>query len=1221
MMAMILLMVWSDFDRPWKEEQREEMKWESNRVGIEAMVLETRTQQLRKDLEKARRAAEKAVAKRRDERKDLAEELNRAQGDWYQRDADYKKQKQYTAEAEYFVHEAQDAAERDRWLAILEDHRDFEHRLRDAEQEARERRDSLHARIDELDAAIAEAEASVLADGTDDEGRQRRGELKKLQLLEQRRTQTASYNPVREIPLLDFLAPPTKVEQVVLDNLVDNYEFATPKKVDRCGTCHIGATRVGFEPEKWPLEVLDEATPGPERVRRFEEGVYRFVQSLVDSIWPKVPASSRYPYEHGLLRDLEVHHETLSMLFADYDPETGEIGVDRKSGRKNWRRWVKSDKGWKSDPKGKSLADYYLAALQGMKRHWLTHPHSDLMVGPQSAHPYESFGCTTCHLGRGWSTDFGYAFHSPSLVRDDKLMTEERAKAQGFHLPASASMKLEEAMAMGNVAGGAATEGWTVDHGQAERWEHELGRTETKLHYWNWPQHAKQLVQASCLKCHKEGLYEPPPEEYANQRTGKPDPEVPVTVAYEDQAMATNPDAAAEPGRMLIPKDADPYDPESLRRGMDGFLRFGCYGCHKLDPEEYPLMKGQRAKQGPPLDPLASKTTREFALKWVRNPKDFREETRMPRFWGLSNNSHRFRFRFAQDGYQDVDGIAWGESEVYSIVEWMFEESASRSPALPAVDLSKGDAKRGEKIVAGDAVATEGLAKACVACHDVPITSPDVKVDFAGMKAWTDPKTGKVFGWGERMSRRQGPSLEGIGSKVKAEWLVAWLKDPRGYWHDTNMPNLRLTEQEALDVAAYLMTLKATAFDELDRTDPVEMNAGIVKRIAQELKVAEQAEPTPRALDIVERMSDRERTLYVGKKLFKHYGCFGCHQVETYKDATPIGTELTKWGSKVVERLLFNHVPIAQTRFDFAYWKLANPRIYDWGMPGADLPFDRLKMPRFGFTPEEAKDIATFLVGLVEDPIPAKSLFHPDPREKDLIAGRKVVDRYNCKGCHVIEGEGGDVWAAIDAKNDKVRPPNLVGQGGKTDPRWLFEFLKNPVPLRPFHSIRMPTFGLTDDEDRTLVAYFAALSRAPYPFEERAADSLQGPDYAAPKSVTLKDPADPTRTFTVTVKNPVEEARAMFQAYACKSCHSQDPAKKPLERAPDFLHSRRDGRLRGGWIPTWLWNPSQLLPGTAMPSFFGGGVAQETQFFDGNAERQIEALRDYILHHYQETDR
>ena len=394
---------------------------------------------------------------------------------------------------------------------------------------------------------------------------------------------------------------------------------------------------------------------------------------------------------------------------------------------------------------------------------------------------------------------------------------------------------------------------------------------------------------------------------------------------------------------MVFPNQS--HRQQFLERGLDNFVRFGCYGCHKVDAAVYPFMQGQRPKVGPPLDAVATKTTEAFLYKWIRNPKDFRPDTRMPRFWGLSNNSHDFRYRFADRGYDDVSGEAWANAEIHAIGRYILSVSKG-APEDEAVQL--GDPARGERIVVGDYEASQTLAKACIACHDVPIRTPELRVDAARMREWVDPKTRRKYGWGDRMSRQHGPSLAGIGSKVRAKWLVEWLENPRGYWHDTNMPDLRLTREEARDVAAYLMTLRHEEFEKLP---PVAADQGVLERIAQELKVAEQSFPTAsQALAAVRAMSPEERTLYVGKKLVAHYGCFGCHQMEAFKNATPIGTELTKWGSKVVERLEFNHVPIDHTRFDFAYTKLVNPRIYDLGMPRADLPFERLKMPRFGFT-------------------------------------------------------------------------------------------------------------------------------------------------------------------------------------------------------------------------------------------------------------------------------
>ncbi len=65
--------------------------------------------------------------------------------------------------------------------------------------------------------------------------------------------------------------------------------------------------------------------------------------------------------------------------------------------------------------------------------------------------------------------------------------------------------------------------------------------------------------------------------------------------------------------------------------------------------------------------------------------------------------------------------------------------------------------------------------------------------------------------------REHGPNLEGTGSKVNPGWLYAWIRDPKSYWHDTKMPNLRLNEKEAADITAYLMSLKSEGFAERPR--------------------------------------------------------------------------------------------------------------------------------------------------------------------------------------------------------------------------------------------------------------------------------------------------------------------------------------------------------------------------------------------------------------------
>ncbi len=1211
--------IWVDFDRPWKDDQKAELRWEAGRFALERFVLENLAGADEAKYAKQLEEAEAKVAARRKEIDAIDAELKQANGGFYLADMTYKEQKQYTSEAEYWVQEAGTLAELADWWYQLRFHRDREDRLRDARERAN---DQLQALLDRKKAAEAELDA-VRAE------MRKNADLKRLEIVRTNIQKKRGYNRAREIPLLDFLAPPVKVKQIVLDNLVDNYEFSTPKKVDRCATCHVLSTDVGYDAVRWPVEAIDTKD-----AKAFEEGVYRFVYAVFDGVDPGKPApNDPFRRELDLVRKARLHAETLDFLFEMEDADAGEIKV--KDGRKVWKKYVRDGTGlWKQDDNGKSVAEYYLGALSGMKPHWRTHPHFKDMVGGHSPHPFEKFGCSACHQGRGWSTDFGLAYHMPDLKQVDDWMTDERAHEEGYHIPLSAGQTFRAAMARGaspenTGAGGSDLHtGWVTDKATGKRWEHELGATESKLHYWHWPQFPKTLVQSSCLKCHKEGLYRTAEPEYEGVRVGKP-VKAPDTTAFDDQSAALNAEAASEPNRLLIPAEPATYRPRELERGLDNFLRFGCYGCHKVDTTLFPFMKNVRPKVGPPLDEIATKTTKEWALRWVRNPKDFRPQTRMPRFFGLSNSSHNFRYRFSDTGnFDDVNGAAWADAEIQAIVEWIFEESKGRARAYPAVDLSRGDPKRGEQYVVADGQASENRAKACIACHDIEVDTAELKVDAAALGSSFDKASGRPTGWKERMSRRQAPNLGGIASKVTPEWLFAWLKNPRGYWHDTNMPDLRLTDQEALDITAFLMTKRHVAFEALP---PVTFNESILTRIAEELKVSEQQESTEDAVAHVQRWTQRERVLYVGQKLFKHYGCFGCHTIEAYKDATPIGTELSDWGSKLIERLEFNHAPIEQTRFSFAYAKMMNPRIYDMGMPRADRPFDRLKMPRFGFMPEEAKDLATFLVALTSDPVPAASLFRPDEREADILRGREIVKRYNCQGCHVIENEGGDIWPVI--ANSKWRPPDLKGQGRKTQPQWLFQFLKDPVfiaipgvegsdRIRPWYSIRMPTFHFTDEEARALNRYFSALSRVPADFETGEPDSISAAPYAQAKRFEVKKANNPQETESVDARSSLEETRLMFLAYQCKSCHSKEA--KIESAAPDFRLSR-GGRLRDTWIVDWLWGPLKLQPGTAMPVFFvdskGTPRAQELQFLGGNPDVQIRALRDFVRHHYREEDR
>ena len=76
--------------------------------------------------------------------------------------------------------------------------------------------------------------------------------------------------------------------------------------------------------------------------------------------------------------------------------------------------------------------------------------------------------------------------------------------------------------------------------------------------------------------------------------------------------------------------------------------------------------------------------------------------------------------------------------------------------------------------------------------------------------AWraTSPRTRTA--WPPASDARSGQPLQNIGNKTSYEWLFDWVRDPQHFSSETYMPDLRLTNREAADIATYLTTAHRT---------------------------------------------------------------------------------------------------------------------------------------------------------------------------------------------------------------------------------------------------------------------------------------------------------------------------------------------------------------------------------------------------------------------------
>ncbi len=415
-----------------------------------------------------------------------------------------------------------------------------------------------------------------------------------------------------------------------------------------------------------------------------------------------------------------------------------------------------------------------------------------------------------------------------------------------------------------------------------------------------------------------------------------------------------------------------------------------------------------------------------------------------------------------------------------------------------------------------------------------------------------------------------GPLLTRIAEKIgDPNWLVAWLWKPSALRPGTVMPDFDMTPEEAQAVARYL-------YEGLGRP------------------------PTP-APPV---RGDAER----GERLFVARGCRGCHAVaRDDRGASPRVPNLADAGLKLRPQWI-------------AAW-LRSPRAYD----------PRTPMPRLVLKESEIRDLTAFLAtrrgslsvfqnaprynagasasqgrelvrafecgkchALPDSPPPPPPVLSRGTRDDDRAAiledGRKLVEYYNCRGCHRIEGEGGYLAHYLERKT--FAPPILDEEGARVQTSWLVQFLLRPSRLRPWLEIQMPDYGFLPSEAEALARYFAALSGI------------------AP----VDEPIPPASAELV------DRGLRRIAHYKCAQCHvSSDrvpPGVDTEDLSIDFLLAKR--RLRPSWIRQFLAHPKAIVgKQSRMPDVFFtiDGIPKVE-----HPDREIEAITAYLLHMEQPLD-
>jgi mono/diheme cytochrome c family protein len=403
-----------------------------------------------------------------------------------------------------------------------------------------------------------------------------------------------------------------------------------------------------------------------------------------------------------------------------------------------------------------------------------------------------------------------------------------------------------------------------------------------------------------------------------------------------------------------------------LNAGRQILKRYGCVNCHTVK-----LPDGTRVAptdHPPSLVHVGDKTTREWIFAWIKDPKAYSSTATMP------------NFQFNDADASDISAFLIAQST---------PAPASHAAALPVAtaDPTAGASLYGQSF--------------CASCHAVQTAA------------------------GNLVGGDLGPELTKIGTKVKPQWIQAWLRNPGEYDPETKMPHYRFTDKEIAILSGFLQAKADTDF-----LANVHLTDATPQQIAH------------------------------GKQLVTEYGCASCHEINGVKKPENFAPELTRIGSKALAQLAF--APgVSHTIYDYIAAKVRKPRAFG---PG-------LKMPQYTLTPQQVDAVTTALLAQTDraqtQPAAMRTAAVHESDYKPAGKAGRLINDLRCFSCHAINGRGGDM------------APDLSWEGSSVQRVWLVEFLKNPNTLRPALIRRMPKFNLTDAEINALTDYMMTVYQTP----------------------------------------------------------------------------------------------------------------------------------------------
>lgn len=657
---------------------------------------------------------------------------------------------------------------------------------------------------------------------------------------------------IRSLPILDAFESPVKIQQATLPNLTIDYAFKQVPRYDRCQTCHLGIDRGIFDAET--LATLANAHEEMQKKLETAGNILKEREEGGENLGfdrrnlPGYQPLSWVPWSLLLLGLGLVLIPTAAAFVVPISQTVWNICLAAMTALVLLSFVFFFIWG----PENWAEYQYQVAAVELDRtevKQYSAHPRLDLFVDSNSPHPVEKFGCTICHSGQGSATDFTLASHTPDNAHQEHFWKEH------FN------------------------------------WESN--------HYWDYKMLPNRFTESSCLKCHHE-----------------------VT------------DLVTHGSKEEAPK---------LLQGYNLVRENGCFGCHEISG-----MKGDRRvgpdlrlepspplawltatekeaaeankqtpvgtfrKVGPSLRRLSEKTNEKWTRQWIHSPRDFREDTRMPHFFNLTNN------------HPDV--LPEGQklfpaAEIYGMSHYLLTEAKNHLEAQDfyRVALEKQLAEKqalldpaSESHADVNAKLQKDLQTLTLSVRDLALLSNPTRADtINAARTELDRQYDRIFELYFKIADLDKLQAGGVEVVDDPDALRGQLQKP---WSDIQTETKRL----------------------LDASKPTPLATQLVDADGNPVSL-------PEAGDDMKRAN--------GQRLFTERGCLACHSHDSapVKSDANFGPNLSRMAAKIVPE-----GGDAEARRRWMVQWIVNPNVHH----------PRTRMPVTYLTVAEAADVADWLLSV-----------------------------------------------------------------------------------------------------------------------------------------------------------------------------------------------------------------------------------------------------------------